>query len=160
MDESKRIAVSVVSGFSFTGNPGQSITGDNTNGRALWAPQSESNRLLRNPRSSGNLHNQTENIHVEFHRRFKRRAPRSAGARCNWRRILAQTTNRAFDDPAQFLDPVTVSAGQQITNLNFILNHTAPRFDNFEDGEVRLEFPKIPFLLREPSSPLLPGVPA
>jgi len=62
----------------------------------------------------------------------------------------------AYDDPSQ-RDPVTVIAGQKLSNLNFILNQTPPRFDQFEDGEVRLEFPTnpfVPFLLREPESPL------
>src|SRR5262249_52712692 len=31
-DESRRVAVSAVSGYLFTGNPGQSVTGNNTNG--------------------------------------------------------------------------------------------------------------------------------
>ena len=35
-NESLRIAVSAVSGLYFTGNPGQSITGDNTGGSAFW----------------------------------------------------------------------------------------------------------------------------
>src|SRR4030095_1803661 len=62
----------------------------------------------------------------------------------------------AFDDPSQ-RDTVTVVAGQKLSNLNFILNQTPLRCDQFEDGEVRLESPRDPFLLREPESPVLPG---
>jgi hypothetical protein len=46
----------------------------------------------------------------------------------------------AFDNPAQ-KDALTVQAGQKFSNINFILNQTPPRFDQFEDGEVRLESP-------------------
>jgi hypothetical protein len=60
----------------------------------------------------------------------------------------------AFDDPTQ-RDPVTVVAGQKISNLNFILNQTSPRFDRYEDGEVQLEIQKTPFLLRRHSSQLV-----
>ena len=62
----------------------------------------------------------------------------------------------AFDDPTQH-DPITVTAGQKISNVNMILNQTSPRFDPEEDGEVRLELPNVPFVLRERRPALLPG---
>jgi hypothetical protein len=41
---------------------------------------------------------------------------------------------------------LTVQAGQKLSNVNFILNGTPPRFDQFEDGEVKLQRPPFLFL--------------
>ena len=54
----------------------------------------------------------------------------------------------AFDDVGQ-RDPITVQAGQNVSNINFILNQTSPRFDSLEDGEVRLITPQHPFVFRQ-----------
>jgi len=158
IDESKRVAVSGVSGFSFTGNPGQSITGDNTNGSFLGSRNPGLIGYYEIPVPPGTYTIQTENIDVAF-TGGSSLGPLDPPALVASGAEYWHNYESAFDDPAQY-DPVAVTAGQKISNLNFILNHTAPRFDNFEDGEARLELPKIPFLLREPSSPLLPGVPA
>jgi hypothetical protein len=63
----------------------------------------------------------------------------------------------AHDDPADF-DPVTVTPGAVIDGINIILNGTPPRFDQFEGGpEARLR-PPPPAGRRH--SPLFPGAPA
>ncbi len=62
----------------------------------------------------------------------------------------------AFDNIAQH-DPITVQAGQKISNINIILNGTSPRFDQFEDGEVRLGPMDDPFVFRPSRAPSLHG---
>src|SRR5205085_12575825 len=54
----------------------------------------------------------------------------------------------AFDDPT-LADPITVSAGQTVSNINIMVNGTLPRFDGFEDGQVRLERSTRPGLFRK-----------
>src|SRR2546426_4175928 len=46
---------------------------------------------------------------------------------------------------------LTVQAGQKLSNIDFILNQTPPRFDRFEDGEVLLIIPQAPFVFRTSS---------
>jgi len=46
-----------------------------------------------------------------------------------------------------------------VSNINFILNQTNPllrRFDQFEDGELRLDPSQVPFLFRF-TSPVCAG---
>jgi hypothetical protein len=147
-DESKRIAVSVVSGFEFTGNPGQAITGDNTGGSQYG---SRNPALIGNyeiPVTPGTYTIQTENIDASFvgGSSVGPLDPPAItyGAYEYWHQYES-----AFDNAGQ-KDPLTVQAGQKLSNINFILNQTPPRFDQFEDGEVRLESPPAPFLFRGP----------
>jgi hypothetical protein len=57
--------------------------------------------------------------------------------------------NESAFDNASLKDPLTVQAGQKLSNINFILNNTSPRFDQFEDGEVLLRQPVVaPFIFR------------
>jgi len=155
IDESKRIAVSVVSGFSFTGNPGQSITGTNTGGSQFGTRDPALIGYYEIPVPPGSYTIQTENIDSSF-TGGSRVGPLSPPAVTYGAFEYWHHYESAFDDPTQ-RDPVSVAAGQKISNLNFILNQTPPRFDQFEDGQARLELPKSPFLMREPESPLLNG---
>lgn len=147
-DESKRIAVSSVSGFSFTGNPGQSVTGDNTGGSSFGSRNTALIGYYEIPVTPGNYTVQVEAIDQQF----------TGGSSVGPLDPPVQTVaaefwhanESAYDDVAQ-ADPVTVTAGQKISNLNIILNQTPPRFDPNEDGEVeRVEPPSVPFLLRVP----------
>ncbi|MBZ5502751.1 MAG: hypothetical protein LAN59_11015 [Acidobacteriia bacterium] len=153
-DESKRIAVSVVSGFSFTGNPGQSISGTNTGGSSYGSRNPALIGYYEIPVPPGTYTIQTENIDSAF-----------AGGSNVGPLVPPATTyaaaefwhlyESAYDDPT-VKDPVTVQAGQKISNINFILNQTTPmlnRFDQFEDGEVLLLPPHEPFLLRPSPAP-------
>jgi hypothetical protein len=155
VDESKSIAVSAVSGFSFTGNPGQSITGDNTAGSIFGSRNPALIGYYEIPVPPGTYTIQVENINASFTggSSLGPLDPPAVtyGAFEYWHRYES-----AFDDPTQ-RDPVTVVAGQKIANLNFILNQTSPRFDQFEDGQVQLEIQKAPFLLRKSVSPLVSG---
>lgn len=150
-NESERIAVSVVSGYSFTGNPGQSITGDNTGGSTFGSRSPEVIGYYEIPVTPGTYTIQTENIDASF-------AGGSSvgpldppaltyGAAEYWHQYES-----ANDDPSQ-KDPITVQAGQKISNVNIILNQTPPRFDQFEDGEARRESPENPFVFRPSRAP-------
>jgi hypothetical protein len=147
VDESKSIAVSVVSGYSFTGNPGQSITGDNTGGSAFGSRNPALIGYYEIPVPPGNYTLQIENIDPSFTGGSSvgpLDPPNvTIGAFESWHQYES-----AFDNPAQ-RDPVVVVGGQKISNLNFILNGTPPRFDQFEDGEALLLIQEPAFLFRE-----------
>jgi hypothetical protein len=154
-DESKRIAFSAVSGFSFTGNPGQAITGDNTNGSSFGSRNPALIGYYEIPVAPGTYTIQVENIDSSFVGGSSV-GPLDPPAVTYGAAEFWHKNESAFDDPAQ-RDPLTVAAGQKLSNLSFILNQTPPRFDSYEDGEVRLNSPENPFLLREPESPWIVG---
>jgi hypothetical protein len=155
IDESKSIAVSVVSGFSFTGNPGQAISGDNTSGSSLGSRNPALISYYEIPVPPGTYTIQVENIDASF-TGGSSVGPLDPPAVTYGAFEYWHNYESAFDDPAQ-RDPVTVVAGQKLSNLNFILNGTSPRFDQYEDGQVQLEIQQTPFLFREPVSPVIPG---
>jgi hypothetical protein len=145
-DESKRIAVSVVSGFEFTGNPGQAITGDNTGGSQYGSRNPALIGYYEIPVTPGTYTVQTENLDSSFigGSSVGPLDPPAItyGAYEYWHQY-----DSAFDDPSK-KDSLTVQAGQKLSNVNFILNQTPPRFDQFEDGEVLLERHAAPFVFR------------
>src|SRR5262249_25164082 len=65
-NESLRIAVSVVCGYSFTGNPGQSITGNNSGGSAFGSRNPALIGYYEIPVTPGTYTIQTENIDASF----------------------------------------------------------------------------------------------
>jgi hypothetical protein len=147
-DESRRIAVSCVSGFSFTGNPGQSVTGDNTGGSPFGSRNPALIGYYEIPVTPGAYTVQVEGVDAQF------TGGSSVGPLdpplSNVPPEFWHNYESATDDTTK-ADPVTVTAGQKISNLNVILNGTPPRFDVNEDGEVeRVEPPSVPFLLRMP----------
>jgi len=152
-DESKRIAVSVVSGFAFTGNPGQTITGDNSTGSAFGSRNPALIGYYEIPVTPGTYTVQTENLHVAFvgGSSVGPLDPPAItyGAYEYWHQYES-----AFDDPSK-KDLLTVQAGQKLSNINFVLNQTSPRFDQFEDGAVLLEIPQVPFIFRASRDPWL-----
>lgn len=156
-DESKRIAVSCVSGFLFTGNPGQSISGDNGGGSQFGSRNTALIGYYEIPVTPGSYTVELEAIDGQF----------TGGSSVGPLDPPAQSVaaefwhaNESAYDDATLADPVTVAAGQKISNLNIILNGTPPRFDPNEDGEVeRFEPPDIPFLLREPKRILVQSIP-
>jgi hypothetical protein len=157
-DESKRIAVSAVSGFEFTGNPGQSITGDNTGGSSFGSRNPALIGYYEIPVPPGTYTVQTENIGSAF-TGGSRVGPLDPPAIVYAANEYWHQYESAYDDPSK-KDPLTVSAGQTVSNINFILNQTDPlllRFDPFEDGEVRLKQPHAPFLFRLTRPPWADG---
>ncbi|HKV61421.1 MAG TPA: hypothetical protein VJO16_05875 [Candidatus Acidoferrum sp.] len=145
-DESKRIAVSVVSGFEFTGNPGQVITGDNSAGSQYGSRNPALIGYYEIPVTPGTYTVQTENLDSSFVGGSSV-GPLDPPAVTNGAYEYWHQYESAFDDPSK-KDPLTVQAGQRLSNINFILNQTPPRFDQFEDGEVLLEQPEAPFVFR------------
>ncbi|MBZ5528179.1 MAG: hypothetical protein LAN71_09810 [Acidobacteriia bacterium] len=130
-DESKRVAVSVVSGYLFTGNPGQSIT--TTNPGSPYGSRSPALiGYYEIPVPPGTYTVQTENIDARFVGGSSvgplDRPAITYGAYEFWHH-----NESAFDDPS-LKDPIVVSAGQTVNGIDFILNSTPPRFDKYEDG--------------------------
>jgi hypothetical protein len=130
-DESKRIAFSVVSGYLFTGNPGQPITADNTAGSPFGSRNPALIGYYEIPVTPGTYTVQVENLDAAFigGSSIGPLDPPAItyGANEYWHQYES-----AFDNPAQ-KDPIVVQAGQKISNINIILNQTPPRFDLFED---------------------------
>jgi hypothetical protein len=147
-DESKRIAVSCVSGFEFTGSPGQNVSGDNAGGSQFGSRNTALIGYYEIPVTPGDYTVEVEAIDGQF----------TGGSSVGPLDPPMLSVGAEFwheyesgsDDPT-VADKVTVTAGQKISNLNIILNGTPPRFDSNEDGEVeRLAPPIVPFLLRGP----------
>lgn len=137
-DDSRRIAVSVVSGYLFTGNPGQSVTAslpgsgeNNTNGDRTGSrnPQFIGHYQLAVP--PGTYTVEVESIYSAF-AGGSGVGPLSpvplAGAAEFW-----NNDESAFDFAAQ-RDTITVHAGDKITGIDIILNSYTPRFDQYEDS--------------------------
>ena len=153
-NESLRVAVSVVSGYRFTANPGQTVTanyvpctpaGSNgcpASGFLAGNPGSQfgsKNSVLAGtfdiPVPAGLTYTlQVEAINPSF-------AGRSSvgpldppfpmpGVPEFW-----DSNESAFDDPTAST-PIPTSPGEIINDKNIILNGTQPRFDNFEDNGV------------------------
>jgi len=145
-NESQRIASSVVSGFQFTGNPGQSITGDNTGGSSHGSRNPALIGYYEIPVTPGNYTVQTEDIDVAFIGGSSV-GPLDPPVQTNGAFEYWHPNESASDDPS-VKGSLTVQAGQKLSNINIILNQTPPRFDLFEDGEVQLRQP--PFLFLRP----------
>jgi len=147
-DESKRIAFSAVSGFEFTGNSGQPVSGNNVNGSSFGNRNPAVIGYYEIPVTPGTYTVQVESIDSEFVG-GSGVGPLSPPISLPGPAEFYHKYESAFDDPS-LRDPVTVAPGQVVSNINIILNQTPPRFDSFEDGEVRPDVEPIPFLLREP----------
>ena len=138
-DDSRRIAVSVVSGYLFTGNPGQSVTAslpgsseNNTNGDANGSrnPQFIGHYQMAVP--AGTYTVEVEAIYSAFVG-GSGVGPLSppvplAGAAEFWNK-----DESAFDFPLQ-RDMITVHAGDKVTGIDIILNGQFLRFDQYEDS--------------------------
>jgi hypothetical protein len=144
VNESQRIASSVVSGFEFTGNPGQAITGDNTGGSSLGSRNPALIGYYEIPVTPGTYTVQTENIDASF-TGGSSVGPLDPPALTYGAFEYWHPNESAFDDPS-VKGSLVVQAGQKLSNINIILNQTPPRFDLFEDGEVQLRQPPFLFL--------------
>ena len=153
-DESKRVAVSAVSGYLFTGNPGQSITATNP-GSSFGSRSPGLIGYYEIPVPPGTYTVQTENIDARFVGGSSvgplYRPAVTYGAYEFWHH-----NESAFDD-ASLKDPIAVSAGQTVNGIDFILNSTPPRFDKYEDGTAsRPPQPAGLFAFRRSTFLLLP----
>lgn len=141
VNESRRVAVSVVSGFRFTGNPGQSLTGDNVKGNQSGSRDPVLIGYYEIPVPPGTYTVEVESIQPGF-------TGGSSVGPLDPPIVMPGATpefwnhgESAFDDPAA-KDAIQVAPGQTVPNIDVILNRTPPRFDQFEDsGELAPQAP-------------------
>lgn len=143
-DESRRVAVSAVSGYLFTANPGQSVTAaistaeDNTNG-----DESGSRNLGLIGYYEISVPPGTYTVEVEgLDQNFVGGSgvgPLSPPSAMNFPEFW-NNDESAFDLPLQ-RDTITIHAGDKITGIDIILNDRLPRFDQYEDGGALLDAP-------------------
>ena len=145
-DESRRMAVSSISGYLFTGNPGQSVTKDMPNPSENNVNGSQSGS--RNPQLIGYyqiaLPPGTYTVEVEsVYSSFVSDSgigpinpvPLPGGQPKFWNK-----SESAFDFPLE-RDTITVHPGDKIQGIDIILNGTTPRFDKYEDSGSLLDCP-------------------
>jgi hypothetical protein len=149
-DESRRIAVSVVSGYSYTNNPGQNVTAilggseDNTNGSP---PGSRNPALIGYYKISvppGTYTVEVEEIYSVFIGGSSV-GPLDPPVGLPGPPEFWNKDESPFDFPMQ-RDMITVTAGESVTGIDIILNDVNPRFDQYEDNG-RLVDPPVPLLL-------------
>jgi hypothetical protein len=142
----RKVAVSVVSGYRVTWSPGQTVSGDNDPG-ALFGSR---NPLLAGaydiPVPAGTYTVEVESISSEFTMGstvgpFDPPLP-SPGPNEFW------NTNESATDSVTDKSNITVSAGAALSDINIILNGTAPRFDSFESAGLWPREP-MPAWIRE-----------
>jgi hypothetical protein len=138
-DESRRNAVSVVSGYKFTGNPGQSVTGTNTGGSIFGSRVPTLIGFYEIPLKPANYTVEVEAINPEF---VGGSAVGPLGADAGeqfplpgppefWNLSESATDDPLLSDPVP-LDPIAV--GTRISGIDIILNGTPTRFDVFESS--------------------------
>lgn len=152
-NESRRFAVSVVSGYLFSGNPGQSLScptpdpnnpicnnsGAKTGSRDVTLIGSY--QIMVPP---GTYTVEAESVNPNFVG-GSRVGPLNPPIASPGPHEFWHHNESATDNPAQ-ADPITVAAGQTVSGIDIILNGTPGRFDSFETA--RLQF-------REPTAALL-----
>jgi hypothetical protein len=145
-NESQRIAISVVSGFMFTSNPGQSVTstylpcsppekcgasgfmGDNSSGSLLGSRDPNLIGYYEIPVPPGAYTIQVESIASQFDEGS------SVGP-------LSPPVPMPGAAPAPVVGPVLVLPGQRLEGVDVLLRLTDPRFDSFEDSGAHLFAP-------------------
>jgi len=146
---SRRVAVSVVSGYLFTGNPGQSVTGTNDGGD----PFGSRNPLLIGtyeiPVPAGNYWIEVESI-SQYFTEGSSVGPLSPpipnpGGNEYW------DINESAKDNLLDKSTVMVGAGAVVSGKDIILNSTKPRFDSLEGDGAWLPEP-LPAWWREEES--------
>lgn len=153
-NESRRIAVSVVSGYLFTGNPGQNLscptpdptnpdcnnTGDQTGSRDVTLIGSF--QIFVPP---GKYTVEAESV-SQFFVGGSGMGPLDPQIPSPGPHEFWHMNESATDNPAQ-ADPITVAAGQTVSGIDIILNGTPGRFDSFETARLQLREPP-PAILR------------
>lgn len=116
VDESKRSAVSVVSGFLFTDGAGQTVTGDNATGSSFGSRQAMQEGYFKIPVPNGNWVVSFESVNANF----------QFGSGVGPLRVPVKAPG-----PAAAVAVTVFSGGTTTVDVN--LDTTAPRFDVFED---------------------------
>jgi hypothetical protein len=149
-DESRRVAVSVVSGYAYTSNPGQSVTAtlggteNNTNGSPLGSRNPALIGYYKLSVPPGTYTLEVEEIYNAFVGGSSV-GPLDPPVALPGGPEFWNKDESAFDFPMQ-RDMITVTGGDSVTGINIILNDTNPRFDQYEDNGKLLD-PPIPLLL-------------
>ena len=143
-DESRRVAVSVVSGYLFTGNPGQSVTtgaSQNTNGSVSGSRNPAFIGFYEMALPPGTYTVEIEAIYSGFIGGSSV-GPINPPAQTVTFPEFWNTNESAFDFPLQ-RDFITVHAGEQIDGVDIIMNPPFPRFDQNEDSGRLLDTPVV-----------------
>ncbi|HKW74349.1 MAG TPA: hypothetical protein VJN64_02395 [Terriglobales bacterium] len=137
-DESRRVAVSAVSGYLFTGNPGQSVTAsmgsaseNNTNGSPAGSRNPALIGFYQIAVPPGTYTVEVESVYSNFVG-GSGVGPLNPPAPMPGQPEFWNKQESAFDFPLQ-RDTITVHAGDNITGIDIILNSPIPRYDQFED---------------------------
>ncbi|HYG99338.1 MAG TPA: hypothetical protein VD837_09420 [Terriglobales bacterium] len=162
-DESRTYAVSVVSGYRFTGNPGQSLTAhylrcspssevcsgyasNNVGGSSTGSRSPSLYGYFEMAVPPGNYTIEVESVRSAFTEGssvgpLDPPVPMPGGTKEFW-----NDGESATDSPSAST-PISVPAGGRVDNINVILNNTAARNDSFETGWLLL--PAIGFAQNE-----------
>ncbi|HSA92521.1 MAG TPA: hypothetical protein VLE48_05870 [Terriglobales bacterium] len=137
-NQDRKFAVSVVSGFKFTGNPGQSVTAapylngasDNTGGDSFGSRQTGDIGRFEIPVPAGNYMVEVESIHCNPN------DPTDCFSEGSSVGPLIDPIPMPGTAPAA-AGPFAVTAGNTVNVGNIVLVGTDPRFDAFEGGKKR-----------------------
>lgn len=136
-DESRRVAVSIISGFLFTGNPGQSVTADmtdpqehNTGGSNYGSRSAQMIGYYEIAVPPGTYTIEVEPVDPSFvgGSGMGPMFDNPSLARDYW-----NLYESAFDYPYQ-RDNVIINGGDRVDNTDIILNGTPNTYDLYEDG--------------------------
>ncbi len=148
-DETKRIAFSAVSGYRFTGHPGQSVT-TNSPPSKFGSRDPQLIGVYEIPVTPGTYTIQVESVDPGF----------AFGSGVGPLDIpipnpgldeFWNTSESATDSPS-LSSTITVTAGQTVSNIDIILNGTPSRFDAFESAELWRPDVQPQWLRREKSA--------
>jgi hypothetical protein len=146
-DESRRVTFSAVSGLYFTNNIGQSISvgsdgkPDNANGSLYGSRQAALIGYYEIPVLPGTYTVQVESIDSSF-TDGSSVGPLDPPVRNPGTDEFWKQNESAYDIPLQS-DPVTVTPGETVPNINIILNGTQPTLDNNEDTGALFDTPPV-----------------
>ena len=147
-DETKRITFSAVSGYRFTGRPGQSVT-TNSPPSKFGSHDTQLIGVYEIPVTPGTYTVQVESIDPGFASGSSVGPvdPPIANPGMNefW-----NTAESATDTPS-LTSTITITAGQTVGNIDIILNGTPSRFDAFESAEFWQPQPLPQWFRREAS---------
>jgi len=130
-NEARRVAVSAVSGYLFTGNPGQSVTGNNP-GSSFGSRNPALIGTYDIPVPPGTYRVEVESIDP-FFVGGSSVGPLNVPVPSPGPAEFWDSGESATDLPSSFTN-ITVAAGQTVSSVNIILNGTPPRFDAFESA--------------------------
>lgn len=156
-NESLQNAVSAVSGYRFTGNPGQSITSnylpcspagkggcpssgffdDNSGGSQLGSRNGAYAGSYDIPVPAGSSYTvEVESVYSQF-TGGSGVGPLDPPVPVPGFLEFWDAQESSYDDPTA-KDPIPTTPGQSVTGIDIILNGTNPRFDPYEDGGAEL----------------------